>query len=366
VLDERGYETRLVRGREGPKEGSMDPLAEQLAVRPLRLPTLRRSIGIGDLLSLTFLLRQIRSWRPEILHTHASKAGALGRLAALLARGCRPKVIVHTFHGHVLDGYFSPRVSALFIGIERVLARYTDCIIAVSKEVKHDLIEFGIAPPERIAVVRVGFDLSPFFVCDGDRQTRRAAVRHSLGIPTDAHVVTFVGRLAPIKRVDRFLRVAVRVTNRNVWFLVVGDGELRDALTGSPEAVSLGQRLRWAGLRRDMPDVYLASDVLAVTSDNEGTAVSAIEAQAAGLPVVTTRVGGMPTVVVDGETGFVVDREDEEAFATALDSLVRDGGLRERFGRAGTAHARDQFSLNRLVDEIDRLYHGLLQSTGRS
>jgi glycosyltransferase involved in cell wall biosynthesis len=359
LLDERGYETRLVRGRESSREGSMDALARELGVQPVTLPTLRRRIAIGDIASLLFLVREIRRWRPQILHTHTAKAGTLGRIAALLAGGARPPVIVHTFHGHVLSGYFPSPVSALFIAIERALARFTTCIVAVSDEVRDDLVRLRVAPPERIVVVPLGFDFSRFDVPEEERRERREAFRGELGIPLDAPVVTLVARLERIKRVDRFLRVANRIDART-HFLVVGDGALRDELYASAEALRLGDRLVWASWRNDMPCVYFATDVLAVTSDNEGTAVGAIEAQAASVPVVSTRVGGMPSVVVDGETGRLVARDDEGAFAVALAQLLVDESLRHRLGVKGAEHARRKFSLDTLLDSVDSLYRRLL------
>jgi glycosyltransferase involved in cell wall biosynthesis len=361
LLGERGYETLLVRGREGPREGSMDPLAEELGVQPVDLPTLKRRIGIGDLVSLVFLVRQIRSWQPQVLHTHAAKAGALGRMAALLAAGRRPPVIIHTFHGHVLTGYFPPLISAAFTAIERMLARYTTCLIAVSDEVRADLVRLGVAPSERIVVLPLGFDFSRFDAPAEERRRRREAFRKQLGIPLDVRLATIVARLEPIKRVDRFLRVASGVeTSPESWFLVVGDGALREELQESQEAVRLGDRLVWAGMREDMPDVYFGTDVVVVTSDNEGTNVSAIEAQAAGLPVVSTCVGGMPAVVLDGETGFLVDVHNEPAFASALRLLVIDVELARRFGAKGIDRARTTFCLDRLLNDIDTLYRRLL------
>jgi glycosyltransferase involved in cell wall biosynthesis len=367
LLDERGYETRLIRGREGPREGSMDALAERYGVTPISLPTLKRSIGLGDLAALIFLVRQIRSWRPQILHTHTAKAGALGRVAGLLAARRRPRVVVHTFHGHVLTGYFSPPVSAVFIVIERMLARFTTSLIAVSEEVRSELVRLRVAPSERILVLPLGFDLSRFEAPGEERRKRRESLRGELGIPLEAPLVALVGRLEPIKRVDRFLRVAKLIESpANTYFLLVGDGTLREKLLRSPEARALGRRLVWAGLRDDMPDVYFASDVLSVTSDNEGTAVSAIEAQAARLPVVTTRVGGMPSVVLDGVTGVVVDRQDESGFADAVEALLVDEVRARRMGEAAVEHARGTFSLDRLLREIDTLYRRLLAeaSTG--
>jgi glycosyltransferase involved in cell wall biosynthesis len=365
-LEDRGYETRLLRGREGPREGTMDALAEELGVRPVRVPRMKREIGVGDILALAFLVREIRSSSPDILHTHASKAGALGRTAALLAGRKRPLVIVHTFHGHVLTGYFSRRVSAVFTAVERILARISTALIAVSDEVREDLVRLGIAPLDRIVVVPECYDLSRFDVPRDEREARRKALRAAIGIPEDASVVTLVGRVEPIKRVDRFLRIAERIGDvKTAHFLIVGDGELRARLERSPEARRLGDRLTWAGLRSDMPDVYFATDVLAVTSDNEGTAASAIEAHAAGLPVVSTRVGGMSTVVLDGETGALVERQDEAAFAAMVKQLLANEALAKRLGDRGAEHARRTFSLDRLLNELDELYRRLLsEATG--
>ena len=338
----------------------MDALAEELGVKPVSLPALQRRIGLGDLAALLFLRRQIREWQPQILHTHAAKAGALGRLAALLSGRSRPPVIVHTFHGHVLTGYFSPFVSGLFRWIERLLARITTRLIAVSEEVRGDLVRLRVAPAEQIVVVPLGFDLSRFVVPEEERRARREAFRSDLGLPLDAPLVTLVGRLEPIKRVDRFLRVANRIEEPRAWFLVVGDGSLREQLQESAEARRLGERLVWAGLREDMPDVYFATDVLAVTSDNEGTAVTAIEAHAAGLPVVATRVGGMSSVVLDGETGYLTAPDDEAALANALARLLLNERAPSTLGAAGEERVRHIFALDRLLSDVDGLYRRLL------
>jgi glycosyltransferase involved in cell wall biosynthesis len=367
LLDERGYETRLIRGQEGSREGSMDALAEEYGVIPVSLPTLKRAVGFGDLAALFFLVRQIREWRPEILHTHTAKAGALGRTAALLAGRSRPPVIVHTFHGHVLTGYFSRPVSLAFTWIERLLARLTTCLIAVSEEVRDDLIRLRVAPPDRIVVLPLGFDFSRFDVSKSERRQRATSFRRALGIPGEDRVVTLVGRLEPIKRVDRFLRVANLMSSSvQPRFLVVGDGSLREELQQSAEARNLGDRLIWGGLRADLPDVYFATSVLAVTSDNEGTNVSAIEAQAASVPVVTTAAGGMPSVVRDGESGFVVPTEQEELFAQRITSLLRNEPLRRRFSEAGAIAARANFSVERLVEDVAALYRRLLDKNARA
>jgi glycosyltransferase involved in cell wall biosynthesis len=358
LLAPRGYDTLLVRGVEGPDEGSMDDLAAEMGVAPTRLRSLRRDPGVGDLLALLALVRILRRERPRILHTHPAKAGTLGRLAALLAFPRRRPVVVHTFHGHSLTGYFSSRTARFYLWVERFLARRTDRLIAVSAEVRDDLVRLGVAPSDRFEVVPVGLNLARF-LDDEARAERRDRVRAQWGIPPGAPVVTIVARLVPIKRVDRFL-AAARALGGDARFVVVGDGELRAALAGSEDAVALGERLTWAGFRRDMPDVCFASDVVVLTSDNEGTPVSLIEAQAAAVPVVSTAVGGVPSAVLAGVTGLLVAPDDEAGLAAAIAQLLADAELASRLATAGREHAARTFSVERLVDDLDALYRRLL------
>ena len=361
LLEPRGYQTTLVRGSEDPDEGSMDHLAEQLGVRPVHVTSLRRDPGLHDLRALLSLMRILMREKPSIVHTHAAKAGTLGRVAALLAPGRSERVLVHTFHGHSLSGYFSPRTERIYLAIERFLAKRTDRLIAVSEEVRDELVAIGVAPAERFEVIRLGFDLSPFLLEDPERSKRRASLRSELGIPADAPLVTLIARLVPIKRVDRFLRVAVRMADRaDVRFLIVGDGELGEALLASEEARALGERLTWAGFRRDIPDVCFASDVVALTSENEGTPVSLIEALAAGTPVVSTNVGGVASVVRDGQTGLLAAADDEQDLAEAIARLLDDTQVAGRLSAEGRRHAQGTFTQERLVDDLDGLYRRLL------
>jgi glycosyltransferase involved in cell wall biosynthesis len=366
-LRERGYVTRLVRGRESPDEGSMDDLARELGVNPTLLGTLRRDPGRGDLAAIVRLARILRRDRPQIVHTHAAKAGALGRVAAILAFP-RPRtrpVLVHTFHGHSLTGYFAPGVARVYTAIERILARSTDALVAVSPEIRDELVDLGVAAAVRFTVVPLGFDLTPF-LDDAGREARREAVRTSWGVDGDDPVVTLVARLVPIKRVDRFLDVAAAVADRpRVRFVIVGDGELREELVASAAACGLGDRLHWAGFRRDMADVYAASDVIVLTSDNEGTPVSLIEAQAAGVPVVSTDVGGVAFVVEHGRTGLLASPGDHPELAGAIVALLDDAALAARLAAAGRAQARESFALDRLVDDLDALYRGRLGGHAR-
>jgi glycosyltransferase involved in cell wall biosynthesis len=364
-LEPLGYETTLVRGREGAHEGNMDYLADEIGVRPVSLQSLRRNPGWHDVRALLALIGTIRRERPQIVHTHAAKAGTLGRLAALAAGGPgrqRP-VLIHTYHGHSLTGYFSPRSATIYRHIERVLARYTDRLIAVSDEVRDELVALGVAGGDRFEIVPLGLDLRPFEVAPAERARRRDLLRGELDIPESHQLVTLIARLVPIKRVDRFLRVAraLAAQHPGVHFLVVGDGELGEQLRASREAAELDGCLTWAGFRRDIPDICFASDAVVLTSDNEGTPVSLIEARAAGTPVVATRVGGVASVVQDELGGFVVDPGDERGMAAALSRVLDEPAVAER-ARAGSTEVVRSFSLDALVDRVDALYRRLLAS----
>jgi glycosyltransferase involved in cell wall biosynthesis len=249
-----------------------------------------------------------------------------------------------------------------------VLAARTDRLVAVSEEVRDELVDMGIAPAQRFEVIRLGFDLSPFAISEPERARRGAALRRELGMAPDARIVTLIARLVPIKRVDRYLRIAVRLAemehvdagSRRIHFLVVGGGELQDALLDSEQARVLGKRLSWAGFRRDIPDVCFASDVVVLTSDNEGTPVSLIEALASGTPAVSTDVGGVRTVIRHEETGLLAAPEDEAGFAAAVKRLLDQPELAATLARRGRQHALEQFTQERLVDAIDLLYRDLL------
>src|SRR3954449_13439469 len=253
-LEPLGYETTLIRGAEAPREGNMDRLANELGVLPRRVGSLRRELGPRDLRALIEITAAVRRVRPDVLHTHTAKAGTIGRLAAMLAGDAAPAVRVHTFHGHVLTGYFSARKERFYTGIERRLARSTTRLVAVSDQVRDDLLRLGVAPPAKIETVPLGFDLAPFQADPVEHARRRAAVRDELGIAADARVVTLVARLVPIKRVDRFLSVAAKLRDLDsVRFLIVGDGELAADLEASDAARLMADRIVWAGRRGGTP-----------------------------------------------------------------------------------------------------------------
>ena len=366
-LEAYGYRTRLVRGVEDSAEGNMDYLAEERGVVPTLIPTMRRNPGLGDLAALTRLVFLMWRDRPAVVHTHAAKAGTLGRVATLLAfplPPMRPK-LVHTYHGHSLTGYFSGRSAGIYRLIEKVLASQTDVLLAVSAEVRDDLVQLGVASPGKFRVMPLGFDLSPF-TDDMGRDERRRALRAAWGIRDEDIVVTLIARLVPIKRVDRFLAVARMLADRSgVKFVIVGDGELREELGSNAGATELGEQLVWAGFRRDIPDVCFASDIVMLTSDNEGTPVSLIEAQAAAVPIVATDVGGVRSAVRPGESGFLAAASDVDAIAAAVCRLLDDAALRARMAAAGRAHATSLYTLGRLAADHAALYDELVESGQR-
>jgi glycosyltransferase involved in cell wall biosynthesis len=351
-LRERGWETLLVHGIVEPDEAEVPLEGVDLPMR--RLSTLARPIRpLADARALASIARAIRSYRPHVIHTHLSKAGLLGRSAAILTSS--KAVRVHTFHGTVFGGYFGGSTSGMIQRAERFLGHRTDRILALSERQRQELLDYRIAPSERIRIVPLGLDLDRF--AGIDRQASRAA----LGIPDDAVAVVAIGRLVPIKRIDRLLRAVAAAAERApaIRLYLVGDGGERASLEALSASLGLGARVTVAGWSTDTPGWYAAADIVALTSDREGTPLALIEAASAGRATVASDVGGVADIVVDGETGIVVPPDNETALADALVRLAGDADLRERLGRAAPGHARG-FAAKRLIDDLDNLYRQAL------
>jgi glycosyltransferase involved in cell wall biosynthesis len=362
-LDERGYDTTLVAGSLARGEGSMDFVAEELGVSVTTVPQLSREISpLHDPPAIAQLVSIIRRERPHILHTHTAKAGAVGRLAAILARDARPPIVVHTFHGHVLRGYFDPVRTAFFRGLERELAKSTTRLIAVGPEVRDDLVALGVAPAEKFVVLRLGIDLERRVA---DAEAHRADLRRLFGIPDDRFVVGWIGRMTAIKRVPDLLEAFRRLRNRGVdaTLCLVGDGPDRTEIEQRAHVLGIVRDTIFAGYQRDVAPYYGLFDAFVMTSANEGTPVVAIEALAARRPVVATAVGGVPDVVRDGEDGFLVAPRDLDGLAARLEELARDPERRRRMGEAGRARALERYAVTRLVDDVDALYRELLSGS---
>ena len=360
----RGFETRLLHGRLGAGEGDMQYLLTAPGIaRQMR--SLRRDIApLHDAVALAQVLDALRDLRPHIVHTHMAKAGTIGRIATAIynrtaGRDARARV-VHTYHGHVLEGYFSPAKTRAFLGIERMLARVTDRLVAISPRIQEELLDdHHIGRREQYRVVPLGFDLDRLTaINDTDRRAARAA----LGIPAEAAVVSTAGRLTAIKRYDLFLDTARIVAERNARaiFLVAGDGELRSALEQQARASGIAARVQFLGWRRDLDILYAASDVFLLTSRNEGTPVALIESLAAAVPGVSTDVGGVRDVIDSDRIGLVAPFGDAHALADHVIALLADRERRRQMGDAGRHSVLARYGLDRLLDDVAGLYQELL------
>lgn len=357
-LNDDAFQSTLVTGVIGPEEGDMSYFARALGVEPVVIPTMQREIApLADLRTLFALVRLIRRVRPNVVHTHTAKAGFIGRLAAFVAG---VPVIVHTFHGHVFEGYFGRAKTGAFIQLERAAARISDAILTISDRLRDDLIRLRIAPPERIRVVPLGLPLAGLADLDGLRDS----LRQEMGYSTDHRLVGMIGRLVPIKRHELFLAAARRVIDEvpQARFLIVGDGECRADLEAATAQLGLTEVVRFTGWRTDLAPVYADLDAVVISSLNEGTPVSIIEAMAAGVPVISTAVGGVPDLLREGELGRLVPPEDPAALAEAIVATLRSNP------GPHIAEARrwavQQYGAERLVSDMRRLYIELSAAKG--
>ncbi|HZC24705.1 MAG TPA: glycosyltransferase family 4 protein [Candidatus Binatia bacterium] len=365
---ERGYRTILLTGQIPDGEGSMEHLADEMGVVPVRIGTMSRRISWHrDLAAVWQLIRIFRREKPLIVHTHTAKAGTLGRLAAIVTR---VPVRVHTFHGHVFQGYFSPAVTRVFLAIERFLARHTDRIIALSQSQKHDLAyTYRVAPAEKIAVVPLGFGLESFLAVNG----RLGTLRQSMGCEKDGFLVGWVGRLTEIKDPDLFLHCARDLVHNfpELRFAVIGDGELRSACEEMVDAAEFGEKVCFMGWQQQLDRIYADLDLVVLTSINEGTPLALLEAMASGKAFVSTDVGGVRDLMVgsahklDGfeifENGILVPRQ-RDVLARAITYLLKNPEMLRSMGKSGRAFVRARFSNQRLADDLESLYVALVRA----
>lgn len=361
------FETMLIGGEKDASEGSSEFIVDNLGLSPIILPEMKRSIDpLKDLRALRKVRAIIREFKPDIVHTHASKAGTIGRIAA--AQMGVP-VVVHTFHGHVFHSYFSKAKTSLYKNIERYLARKSDRIIAISEIQKKELSEeHRICPADKIEVIPLGFDLNRF---NQNQETLRNAFRAEYRLQDDEIAIGIIGRLVPIKNHQFFLEAlkALKATcDKKVRAFIIGDGELKGALKNTCAELGLSY-----GEKPEMPvDVTFTSwikqvegpcaglDIIALSSLNEGTPVSLIEAHAAAKPVVSTNVGGIENVVLKNKSAFLAEKNDLTGFSEGLLKLCESSGLRSEMGISGRNYVMQHFHYTRLVDDMNELYHRLL------
>jgi glycosyltransferase involved in cell wall biosynthesis len=377
-LDKRLFKTKLIIGSLSPNEGDMRFIANLDKDVQSFVPELQREINpVKDIVALLKIIKIIFQFKPDIIHSHTSKAGAISRISATFCNLFRSKKIkvVHTFHGNVLDSYFGKYKTYIILTIERMLAGFTDCIIAISSTQKWHLSKkYKIASSSKISTIRLGFDLIQFV----QAQQFEGQLRKKIGIYEDTLLIGIVGRLAPIKNHKMFLDAAKKyldeTDNKKVLFLMVGDGELRQSLDKYCFEIGLKDYVFFYGWEKNTPVIYADMDILALTSLNEGTPVSIIEAMAASVPVITTDVGGIKDLLgrfeseqpfVDEfkvcERGILCRRNDSISFSKALKFMVEGSFLKDRERIAKTKNfILNNYSTERLIRDIETLYLGLL------
>lgn len=370
------FETMLVSGIKEDTEESSEFIVEQMGLKPVYVPEMRREINLKEDRKAYLRIKEIiREFKPDIVHTHAAKAGTLGRLAAA---SLKVPVVIHTFHGHVFHSYFSPAKTMVFRAIERYLSSLSTGIIAISDLQKHELCDvFKVCPPSKTHVIPLGFDLSRFRTNQADL---RKSFREEYGIGDDNLVVAIIGRLVPVKNHRLFLNAVSLVKNNfegKFTGLIVGDGEDRSALENycrelnlsysTPEDHSADPDIIFTSWIKDVERPMAGCDIVAMTSLNEGTPVSLIEAQAASRPIISTMVGGIADVVQEGKTALLSPSGDPLLFAENLQKLLRDQDLRKSMVESGWPFVASRFHYTRLVEDVRQLYRDLLsQKRGKS
>jgi glycosyltransferase involved in cell wall biosynthesis len=375
-LEDAGYQSLLVAGTVPEGEEDMSYFADEAGVKPLYIPEMSREISLKDAVTTWKLFRLLLRERPEIVHTHTAKAGTVGRVAGFLYRWLTPGVFVgrprackfvHTYHGHVFHSYYGRVRTGVFLTIERLLARLvTDRLVVVSEQQREEIGRiFRVGRADQIRVIRLGLDLNPF----SNYANRRALFRQELGIDDDTTLVGIVGRLTEIKNHEMFLESVARVSLDNVRFVVIGDGSLREKLEQQARSLGVEKKVIFAGGRKDPENFYPALDICALTSRNEGTPLTLIEAMANARPVIATSVGGVVDLLGSAEVegaynicqrGVSVRPYDVDGFAAGLTRLIQDRNLQERLSRRGFEFVDHNYRKERLLEDIKNLYGELL------
>jgi glycosyltransferase involved in cell wall biosynthesis len=360
-LDEE-FETLLIGGL--PEEGEADSMhiPEEYGVKPMILDEMKRTPNFkSDREAYRKIKEIITEFKPDIVHTHASKAGALGRRAAF---ACKVPVVVHTFHGHVFHSYFNPIKTTIFKFIERRLARKSTGIIAISDLQKKELAEVHtICPASKIKVIPLGFDLSKF---RENLFEKRVQTREQWNLQPSEVAVAIVGRLAPIKDHFFFLEVVAELLSKgvtNVHFFIVGDGELKAEIEEKCALLNqqYGSKITMTSWIKDIALFNAGMDIICLTSKNEGTPVSLIEAQACNLPVITTDVGGVRDIILEGETGYVIEKGNQSEFIDKLKLLIENKEIRTKMSQNGWNFVQEKFHYKRLVKDMENYYRELLK-----
>ncbi len=363
------FETLLVGGEKDDTEGSSQYIVKSLGIEPILIPEMKRAIHpVNDIIAYRKLVKIIKEFKPDIVHTHASKAGTLGRIAA---NQLKVPVVLHTFHGHVFHSYFNTFSTEFFKNIERSLAERSTRIIAISEKQKYELShEHAICDPDKIQVIPLGFDLNRF---KENTEEKRKKFREQYNIDDDEIAVGIVGRIVPIKNHALFInamKFVLEKTSQKVRAFIVGDGEdyekmklLVQELKLSyicPHQIGKKAAVTFTSWIKEIDFVNAGMDIITLTSLNEGTPVSLIEAQASSKPIVSTRVGGIEDVVIPDETAILVDDNNQELFGNYLLELIENGNRRRAMGKMGLQHVESKYTVEHLVNNMSHFYNQLL------
>jgi glycosyltransferase involved in cell wall biosynthesis len=365
------YETKLVAGMKDESEESSEFMVHKLGLEPTYLPDMHREINLrSDYKAYKHLLKIIREFKPDVVHTHAAKAGLIGRLAAKRAG---VKVIIHTFHGHVFHSYFGKLKTTFFINLERGLAWISSAIIAISENQKKELCEvYKISSCKKIHLIELGYDLVPF---QENQEIKRAQFRKQYSIQNHQIAIGIIGRLVPIKNLKLFIKafsISYQKFGDKTKAFIIGDGEQMAELQefcrsqnlsiSTPESVIPEASIVFTSWIHEIDVAMNGIDILAISSLNEGTPASLLEAQAAGKPIVATAVGGISNIVLKDETALLVESGDAMAFSNALDELISDENLRSKMSSKGPPYVLTRFHEKRLCKDISELYAKLLKN----
>jgi glycosyltransferase involved in cell wall biosynthesis len=377
ALQTQEFQSVLLTGTVPEGEEDMSYFAVENNVAPIYIPEMSRELSAKDVVSLWKVFRQIWHEKPDIIHTHTAKAGTIGRVAGFFYRWLAWKNVkmIHTYHGHVFHSYYGKRKTGIFLFIEKTLAKLTDKIIAISSQQKFEINEkFGVGKPSQFQVIQLGIDLVPFEAVD----SKHNILREEIGAKSDEILVGFVGRLTEIKNIPLLLKTAKIYKERRqtdsskLKFVIIGDGNMRESLEREAAELDIKDVVTFLGNRNDSDIFYSGLDIVALTSLNEGTPLSLIEAMANGKPVISTAVGGVVDligeIVEDREDfkvctrGIRTNSDDSEGFFNGLNYLVQTENLRKTLGAKGKEFVQNHYSKERLIKDISDLYRNLIQS----
>ena len=355
------YETLLIGGMPEENEANSLYIAEKYGISPVLISEMQREPNLmNDNSALKKIKEIIRTFQPDIVHTHASKAGALGRKAAF---DCGVPIVIHTFHGHIFHSYFSWWKTSLYQLIERRLSKKTTGIIAISAIQKNELsLKYKICHPSKIKIIPLGFDLSPF---NENLKEKREHTRNSYALEGSDIAIAIIGRLVAIKNHQMFLDIIEKVnqkTRKKVVYFIVGDGEESDNIQESIKPLKeKGMDIRMTSWIKDIATFNAGMDIICLTSKNEGTPVSLIEAQAAGIPIIATNVGGIKDIILEDKTGYIVDKDDIDGFAEKLWELIENENKRQLMSQKGWSFVEEKFQYPNLIKNMDEYYKSLLK-----